>query len=150
MRVMSATGEPLASGAADAGFTLLEMLVVVGILGLLTAVAFPAVRPALAHIAAESARSDLAANLRRARAQAIRRQATVEVQITPTARGYVWNGHRVELPGGAHLTADIGGLSFASDGASSGGHCAIAWDGRALDVDVDPGTGVVRLEPRAD
>ncbi len=150
MRAMSATGEPPASGAADAGFTLLEMLVVVGILGLLTAVAFPAVRPTLAHIAAQSARSDLAANLRSARAQAIRRQATVNVQISPTARGYVWNGRRVDLPGGAHLMTDTGALSFAGDGASSGGHFAIAWDGRALDVDVEPGTGVVRLERQPD
>ena len=137
-------------GVADAGFTLLEMLVVVGILGLLTAVAFPAVRPTLAHIAAESARSDLAANLRSARAQAIRRDATVSVQISPTARGYAWNGRRVDLPGGARLVADTASISFAGDGASSGGHFAIAWGVRALDVDVDRGTGGVTLERRAD
>ena len=126
-------------GEADAGFTLLEMLVVVGLMGLLTAVVFPAVRPTLAHIAAESARSDLAANLRSARAQAIRCDAAVTVQISPTARGYVWNGRRVALPGGMRLVADTASVSFAGDGASSGGHFALTWNGRALDVDVDRG-----------
>ncbi len=121
-----------------------------GILGLLTTLVFPAVRPALAHIAAESARSDLAANLRSARAQAIRRDETVTVQISPTAHGYVWDGRDIRLPAGARLMADTAAVRFAGDGAASGGHFAIAWDGRTLDVDVDPGPGGVTQGRRAD
>ena len=69
MRATSATGERT---PADAGFTLLEMLVVVGVLGLVSGVAFPTVRPALSRIAA----------------QAMRRDEEVTVAIAPTPRGY--------------------------------------------------------------
>ena len=144
MRATLVTGKP--GGGGEAGFTLLEMLVVVGILGLLTTLAFPTVRPVLSLLAVQSAQSDLVSNLRSVRAEAMREDAPMTIEISRTARGYTWNGRRIELPSGARLLADRASVSFSGEGTSSGGHFAIAWNGRMLDVEVDPDTGLAKWE----
>ncbi|WP_197526473.1 GspH/FimT family pseudopilin [Botrimarina colliarenosi] len=74
--------------ARPAGFTLVELVLVVMILGVLAGVAAPQYRHALAATHLEAAARSLAANLRYAQATAISTATTVTVTIDPAAETY--------------------------------------------------------------
>lgn len=67
-----------------AGFTLLEMLVVVGIMGIFLALGIPMLRPPAAYLFA----SDLKAMIQQARYEAIKRNTPVAVVWSSTDRTY--------------------------------------------------------------
>jgi general secretion pathway protein H len=139
---MSATGE-----AAEAGSTLLEMLVVIGIMVLVAGVVYPNVLRPLERMPLLAARATLVADLRKARADSARLGRIVRVDLDEDGRGYQWNAAAVVLPSPVRLEADRRAVLFFADGSSSGGRLKLTGRGRALEVAVDPTTGVVAAGP---
>lgn len=135
---MSATGS-----RSDAGATLLEMLVVLGILGLVTAMVFPSVVHPLQRMTQLQARAALAANLRLARAAAARQGHAVIVDLAADGRGYGWQGAAVALPDPLRVEGQARSIRFFADGSSSGGRFWIESGERAEAVAVSP-SGVVQ------
>jgi type II secretory pathway pseudopilin PulG len=145
---MSATGEATRPSDADRGATLLEMLVVLGILLLTTGIIFPNLRRPYDTLSAETARSAVSADLRDARAQAIRTGRPVEFDIAGDGRTYGYDGASVLLPAAARLAAEPASIVFAPDGSSSGAQLAVIQrGGRRFGFALDAPTGVVGLDP---
>jgi general secretion pathway protein H len=119
---MSAAGEP-------AGFTLLEMLVILAILALVSGIAFPALDKAMRRQAfqADAVRVDTV--LRRARAAAIARGTSVRVRAGEGGHALAGEGAAERLAGAARVTLPAAGLAFYADGSASGGAVALR-DGR--------------------
>jgi general secretion pathway protein H len=134
---MSATGSRGESGA-----TLLEMLVVLGVLGLITGLVFPSVIHPLQRMTQLQARAALAANLRLARAEAARRGRAVVVDLAGDGGGYGWDSGAVRLPAALRIDGQTRSIRFFADGSSSGGRFWIRDVARAEAVEVDP-LGVV-------
>jgi type IV fimbrial biogenesis protein FimT len=66
---------------ADAGFTLLELLVVMGVITIMAAITVPSMLGAISHTKLRAASSDLAGLLQSGRVQAIKRNRTITVEI---------------------------------------------------------------------
>jgi general secretion pathway protein H len=122
-----------ARSAAEGGFTLLELLVVVALLALMTA----AVVPHFRNAGQESARhwaGRAASELREARQQAIVGARPVSVPIDPKiARLHTLDG------------ANADEILFFPDGSSTGGRLDFELHGRTAAVIVDDLTGAVSL-----
>lgn len=133
---MSATGR-------SAGFTLIEMLVVLAIAGLIAGVGWPRLERSLARAEASRAATGVAAALRGARAAAIRRQAMVMVRVDPD--GAVLRADAappLAMPRGVALAAS-GPVAFYGDGSASGGELRVAAGSREWRYAIRPGTGAV-------
>jgi general secretion pathway protein H len=139
---MSATGS-----RSDAGATLIEMLVVVGILGLITALVFPAWNGALRRAQLYEARATLVDHLRTARADAVRGGQAIDLELSDDGGGYGWERSRAELPLGVAIEATPRAVRFFADGSSSGGELWLTWRDRRLEVQVDPASGLVEAPP---
>ncbi|MBV9509541.1 MAG: GspH/FimT family pseudopilin [Caulobacteraceae bacterium] len=143
---MSAIGDRI-DASAEAGFTLLETLVVVGVLALITALVFPDLRRAYAGLRLEASRSELAADLRLARARAIRSGAGVGFEASEDGREYSAGARDVRLPAALRLDAEPRSIAFGPDGESDGGRLVLTTDeGRSLALRVQAPTGVVLVE----
>jgi general secretion pathway protein H len=143
---MSATGDarPTMRRTREAGATLIEMLVVIGILGLVTALVFPAWSSPLRGVQLAEARASLIANLRTARAASVRGGEAVRLELTDDGRGYGWSGARVSLPAPVSVDGDPRAITFYADGSSSGGLLTLSERERAVRVAIDPATGLAR------
>ena len=141
---MSATGR---AGAKDreAGFTLLETLVVIGITVLIGIIAFPDVERSLQSLALRQTASVVQANLRVARGEALRGDQMVAFSVDADGGGYAWtNGPSQRAPRGVELAlTNRRPITFFPDGSSSGGEVALTGAGRQVVVSVDPQTGAV-------
>ena len=127
-----------------AGFTLIEMLVVVVIIGLsLSVVAgFQSKRSVTLELTAAS--DTLVGNLRRARATAIAQDRPVVFAATPDGLGFSIDGaaKRLSSAGTVVLTTP-GPMRFMPDGSASGGVIRLIAGGKARVVRVDWLTGRV-------
>lgn len=74
------------------GFTLLEMLVVLAILGILLALAAPGLLGYINNVRANEAAATLAAGLRQAGGAALARSETITVSVTDGAHTISWKG----------------------------------------------------------
>ena len=152
---MRSTRHPGAAVGAE-GFTLLEMLVVLAILGLLSVMAVPTFRLNEGARLREAAHA-LAADIRLARQYAMRRG--VSTAIVPTTTGYLLqpSGRTRDLSG-FKLTMEVaetrlvpdpdGGLRFFPDGSSTGGTLAVQRDNAGTYLTIRGLDGKVRLNER--
>lgn len=134
---MSATGN-------TAGFTLIEMLVVLAILGLIGGLGYPRLQQAVRAQEFRTAGSGIAAALREARARAVR--TARPVRFTATADGSAVGddgGARLQLPGA--VVATVTPIIFYPDGSSNGGSARVADGTRRLRYDIAPATGLFRI-----
>lgn len=137
-----ASTNPIGS-AASAGFTLLEMLVVIGIMGLIAGLAFPVIGKAIEAQTFRTASLQIELAVRRAQTDAIREHRTVAVPLfqqrdpradVALARRPLTSDLRIDQPAA---------LRFFSDGTSTGGTIKIAATTRIFRIDIDPVTGVI-------
>lgn len=141
------TGAAAGAKTGAAGFSLIEMLVVLGIAGLIAGLGFPQLR---AQIAAQEWRSSVAgtmALLRSARATAIRSGSTATISLAPDGGALRLDG-RDAMPVPASVKLGIATpVRFASDGSSSGGDISVMTRGRTMRISVAPATGLLLARP---
>jgi len=140
-----------------AGFTLLELLIVLMLMGLITALTIPVFSGSVSTTQLKSAAREVAAGLRLARDQAIAQKSPTVLELDVTARAFrVLQDPRVHaLPSGIDIklfTAQsdlvndrVGAIRFYPDGGSNGGRITLAAGERKYDVDVDWLTGRVAI-----
>ncbi|OIQ74949.1 hypothetical protein GALL_433900 [mine drainage metagenome] len=139
------------------GFTLLELLVVLVLMGLITGMAVPLLSSGLPGAQLKASARELLAGLRQARDQAITRRQdaalTIDVQkhnfqVTGDSRVY-------KLPAKVKIglfvadtqaAGDVGAFRFYPDGSSTGGRVTVSLDRTTYRIDVDWLTGMARLQ----
>jgi general secretion pathway protein H len=143
-------------GQSTAGFTLLEMLVVLAIIAAASVLAMAAFGDGLRGARLQSAAKEVAAQLRFTRAVAIASGVPQDFVIDPRARAWrAPNGRHGRLPDTGELvftgardlgpTAGEGAVRFFPDGAATGGRVRLAASGGGWDVDIAWLTGEVRV-----
>jgi len=138
---------------SSAGFTLAELLVVIGIIALVLAGTLSAKPKALATRVAVTARS-VTATLQLARAQAMSSNAETLFRIDVEKGRFGLPSSMHALPRGmmaavvvaeTERAGDLGGIRFYPDGQSSGGEIALTLEGRSVRIAVNWLTGEPRL-----
>ena len=140
-----------------AGFTLLEVLVVLAIAALLLAVTPPLISAALPGVELKSSARRVAAGLRLAREEAIRSGSDTTFTLDLEERTFkIDGGHREgALPEGLMLKLEAaekemlsehaGMVRFYPDGSSTGGRIILSRDGSGYQVGVQWLTGRIRM-----
>ncbi|MEP6997213.1 MAG: GspH/FimT family pseudopilin [Betaproteobacteria bacterium] len=139
------------------GFTLLEMLIVLTLIGLLVAVTIPIFGNGVSTTELKSDTRAVAAGLRQARGQAIAQRGEAALELDVGARTF-----RVPPDPHVHKLAEqlelkiftaqsdlvndkVGAIRFFADGGSNGGRITLASGERKFNVDVDWLTGRVAI-----
>jgi general secretion pathway protein H len=131
MPTTSATGRPL-----QAGFTLIESLVVLAITAAIAALVFPSFERAMDAAALSRATSWLEADLRWARAQALAGGAQQTLGVAADGQTWAWSGGgERRLPDPVRITqASAAPIAFFRDGSAVGGALALSAGGRSAAV----------------
>lgn len=148
----SAPSTPLRGG----GFSLLEMLVVVGLVAVIAALVAGMLGGGMERIQLRSAVKEVASNLRFTRAHALATGRPQQFVIDPAARtwqaprgrgGRIPDRFEIEFTGAleAQPRRDQGAIVFFEDGASTGGRVRLEAGGGTWDIDVAWLTGEVRI-----
>lgn len=140
---MWATGRP-ERNAAEAGFTLIEMLAVLGIMALIAGLTFAASGRLLTRAALGQARFDTLALLVEARADARMKGRTIVVSATRDGAALTATGRPRRAMPAAVAVATPAPVRFFADGTSSGGVVALAAEQQTLTVQVTPANGLAR------
>ncbi|HEY7550099.1 MAG TPA: GspH/FimT family pseudopilin [Hyphomicrobiaceae bacterium] len=139
----------------EAGFTLLELLIVLSLLALIAAMAVPALTAPSEAARLRAAAEEIAAAMRLARAAAIARNGEAAVVIDTDRRSIHAKGAPARTFGAdiavaltiaesERRTAARGGFRFFADGSSTGGDIVLRLNGRELRLCVDWLTGRTR------
>ena len=149
------TVPPAGGHRARAGFTLIEIVVVLAILAVATALVLPAVGRGSAAVQLRSEAGRVAALLRRGRLEAVTRRQPTRVTLDPARNTIALTAGNPErplkelaLPAGLRVKVATGGesLGFSSRGITREARWLVeAADGRRLQVDVDGITGRVTV-----
>ncbi len=145
---------------AAAGFTLIELVVVLAILALAAVLAAGALMPVSPGTAARAAAGELASALRLARAQAIAEDRPIGLVLDVAAHRYrVGRAAVVPLPAvlrlslltarGEVISGSTGSIRFNPDGSSSGGRIDVAGGSRHISVRVEWLSGRVSIVERS-
>lgn len=137
---MSGTGDP-----ADAGTTLIELLVAIAVLALVTMTAFPRLEQGLLAMSRRQAAAAIAARLREVRADALLNDQRRVFAVAADGRSFLSTGYpRAGLPPGVEIAGGSGGvIAFYGDGSSSGGAVFVSAGRRTTPVLVSGATGAV-------
>ena len=138
----------------SAGFTLIEVLVVLTILALTMAVVVPAINRGLSMSLGDVAR-DVQIGLRKARSDAVTQQKSQAFTLDTQRREFQIPGRATtQLPEGIELTASIAqsearngkaAVRFYPDGSSTGGRIGVQQGDTQLLINIDWLTGRVSL-----
>lgn len=142
---------------ADAGFTLLEVIVVVVILGLVLGMVAsngPMRSPRLAQAAAAR---DIRQSLQDAAARAITQERTTMFRLDPASGIWREGARRGKVPAGTHIIfrgvtavavrkGSIGTVTFTPDGSASGGRITLAGPAGVRVIAIDWLTGRIRID----
>lgn len=152
---------PLGADVAESreparGFTLLELLVVLVLVGLLSSLVFVSVAGGLFRSEERRFVQSLTQTLRRARTASLGRGEVVRFLIDGERRVFSLEGQRwkdipeevqVEGEGVAEIRPGVYGIVFYPDGSASGGVIDLKWaDGHTDQVRVGRLLGLVRME----
>ena len=140
----------------EAGFTLLELIVALAVLGLLAALVIMRGPPVSHALELHSVVAEIAAGLRTTRQYAITTDQPAEYTIDLVRRtAHDAEGAAVQLPTGIGVTvltaagevrsAETVGIRFEPDGSSTGGRIVLADGGRRVGIDVGWLTGRVSV-----
>ncbi len=127
----------------DHGFTLLEMIVVLNILGLAAGLIMTRGPMHSSRLDADAAAHELAASLRLARGRAIAQNRDVAVVLG--ANGYAVDGVPARWMPSDEVLSGTTQIRFAPDGSSSGGAITVQGPASQVSIAVDWLTGRVRL-----
>jgi general secretion pathway protein H len=140
---------------ADAGFTLIELVVVIAVIGLALALVSIRSTPVGAATHARAAAQEISSALRAARGEAVATNQRVAFTIDVNHRSYSWGGRSPQgLPGDigiALLTTQdqangaVAQIRFYPDGSSTGGRVTIDGAGAVWWVGVDWISGRVSI-----
>lgn len=145
----------------QAGFTLLELLLVLTIIGLTLTVVPPMLSNAMPTLTLRGAAQDLALAFNQARGRAITRNQTQEVRLLPRQGAYVAGAgpDPQELPKSIRLSVEQAvpldqvtgeqAVRFYPDGSSSGGLIGLSNQHRGYQLRIDWLTGRVRIQEAA-
>jgi len=130
---------------SESGFTLLEMLVVIGLMTLITMTVAPNIEHMLDLMQLRETAGTLQANLRVVRGDALRSDQQVVFSLASDGKGYSWSeGETRRVPGEVELRMSKGqAIVFYGDGTSSGGDIQASSNGRGISIVVDSATGAV-------
>jgi general secretion pathway protein H len=139
------------------GFSLIELLVVLLLLGIVYALAGPMLDPGASGVDLKAASRQLAAGLRKARSTAIAegREAVLTVQVEGRQFSVTGDPKVYALPRKVDvalftaqsdlLANDVGSIRFYPDGTSTGGRITVSAGQAKQSVDVDWVTGRVKI-----
>jgi general secretion pathway protein H len=140
----------------EAGLTLIEILIVLGIIAIVTSIAIPVIN-GVSNAEMRSAARQLASGLRLARSEAVaeRRETFLVIDLAGRRFKVDHDGREYKLPRNVELklfTAQkdlvddkVGSIRFYPDGGSNGGRITLGAGDRKYEVDVDWLTGRVAI-----
>ncbi len=141
------------------GFTLLEILIVLFLMGLAYAMAVPMIGSGAVTLELKGATRQLAAGLRKARGTAIAQREDAVLTVDVGQRRFALSGDSKIYPlpkdleinlftaQSEQLGEQIGNIRFFPDGTSTGGRITLTAKGSSFAVDVDWLTGKVAITP---
>lgn len=153
------TGRPRSRRSSAAGFTLMEMLIVIAIVALAAAVAMPILARPADGMRLQATARDLMNALRLTRAMAIARNAEMALAIDVDKHTFASAAIRTQSFG-PDMTAELtfarpeqtaqsaGGFRFFPDGSSTGGDVRLRLRGREARICVSWLTGEAQLGER--
>ena len=139
------------------GFTLIEMLVVLVIMGLAYAMTAPMFSAGVSGADLKAAARQVAAGLRKARSEAVTHKYEVALNMDVKQRQFQLSGDKqiYHLPGKIDVklftaqselvNAQTGAIRFYPDGSSTGGRVTLFRGDSKYEVDVDWLTGRVKI-----
>ena len=133
---MSEAGDP------EAGVTLLEALVVIAIVAMVAGLIAPNIGASLDLLSLRQSASVVQADLRTARATAMRTSSMIIVKPLPQGRGYDWIGGTRRLPGTIVMKMS-GPLVFMPDGSMAVADIALASGARKIPIAFNTTTGAI-------
>jgi general secretion pathway protein H len=133
------------SGAGSKGFTLLETLVVLAVTALIASIVAANMERTLSALSLQQNVRLLQADLRVARATALRTGKSVDLEATNRGREYDWIGGSRFLPAGITLQMSRPFVVYP-DGSVDAPRMVMSAGRRSHTLDVDPVTGGVTVD----